>query len=122
MNNFKNETGYTKHGRKQQHQAALPPPRPQLVRPLPSRQQDPLVANMSHPPPVTSVPTTTAPPPAPAPVLAAQPAAATPVEVQEVAPTSASAPAPAPTPTPALALDHLSPMHSASQSEPPPPG
>ncbi|MEQ2167080.1 hypothetical protein GOODEAATRI_000546 [Goodea atripinnis] len=50
VNNFKNETGYTKHGRKQVQHAAPLPPRPQLVRPLQSRQQDPLLVNAANPP------------------------------------------------------------------------
>lgn len=115
MNNFKNETGYTKHARKQVQHASLPPPRPLLARPLHSRQQDPLLANVTHPP-STSVPTT-----------------APQAQVQPPAPTSSTTAAPTPphaaaiesqdaSPAPAPIVDHQSPMHSINQGEPPPPG
>uniref|UniRef100_A0A096M1Q7 E3 ubiquitin-protein ligase RBBP6-like n=1 Tax=Poecilia formosa TaxID=48698 RepID=A0A096M1Q7_POEFO len=67
VNNFKNETGYTKHGRKQVQHATPLPPRPQLVRPLLSRQQDPLLANAAQPAPAIS-PKVEVPPLAPRPL------------------------------------------------------
>lgn len=84
MNNFKNETGYTKHGRKQVQHAAPLPPRPQLVRPLLSRQQDPLLANAAHPAPAIS-PKMEVPPPAPRP-LATAPLVSAPPPVSTAAP------------------------------------
>lgn len=115
VNNFKNETGYTKHVRKQLQNAAPPPPRPQLVRPLHSRQQDPLLANVSHSS-STSVPSAApqaqVPPPAPASAASAAP---TPPHAAAVEGQDAS-------PAPAPVVDHHSPMHSTSQGEPPPPG
>lgn len=117
VNNFKNETGYTKHGRKQVQQAVLPPPRPQLVRPLHSRQQDPLLANISNPP-STSAPTT-APkmenPPV-APPSSFTPPTPSPPPVEAVSEEPNASPVPPPV------SDHLSPVHSSSQGEPPPPG
>lgn len=117
VNNFKNETGYTKHVRKQVQHTAPPPPRPLLVRPLHSRQQDPLMANISQPPPTslpTAAPQVQAAPPAPAAATTADPtpphAAAAAVEEH------------AASPVPAPVIDHHSPMHSTSQGEPPPPG
>ncbi|MEQ2211288.1 hypothetical protein XENOCAPTIV_021234, partial [Xenoophorus captivus] len=80
VNNFKNETGYTKHGRKQVQHAAPLPPRPQLVRPLQSRQQDPLLVNVANPP---SASAPTIPPK---------------VEVTPPAPSAAAPPVPAPPP------------------------
>lgn len=119
VNNFKNETGYTKHARKQVQNAAPPPPRPQLVRPLHSRQQDPLMANVTNPS-STSVPSTApqaqVPPPAPPCVVSAPPTPPTPPHAAAVEEREAS-PAPAP-----VVVDHHSPMHSTSQGEPPPPG
>lgn len=116
VNNFKNETGYTKHARKQLQNSAPPPPRPQLVRPLHSRQQDPLLANITHPS-STSVPSAT--PQAqvlpPAPASAAATAASTPPHAAAVEGQDAS-------PAPAPVVDHHSPLHSTSQGEPPPPG
>lgn len=133
VNNFKNETGYTKHVRKQLQNAAPPPPRPQLVRPLHSRQQDPLLANVTHPPP-TSAPSTApqvqVPPPAPAPVVAPAPVAAAAAATATATATTA-APTPPHTaaiegqdnsPAPPPVVDHHSPMQSTSQGEPPPPG
>lgn len=122
VNNFKNETGYTKHARKQVHHAAPPPPRPQLVRPPHSRQQDPLLANVTKPP--TGVPTSV-------PTTAPQPQVTPPAP--ETAPASVATAAPTPphaaavevqgaSPAPPPVVDHHSPMHSTSQGEPPPPG
>lgn len=129
VNNFRNETGYTKRGRKQVQHAAPPPPRPQLVRPLHSRQQDPLLANVSHPP-STSLPPIAPKAEVPPPALSTATAAATPPT--PVAPATPSPPhaaaieerqaSPAPTPEPAPAVDSHSPEHSNSQSEPPSPG
>ncbi|AWP05381.1 putative E3 ubiquitin-protein ligase RBBP6-like [Scophthalmus maximus] len=120
VNNFKNETGYTKHARKAVQHAALPPPRPQLARPLHSRQQDPLLANVTHPPP-TSVPTAAPPapiqPPAPTPTPPAAAASSPPTPPQAAAVEDREA-----SPAPAPLADHHSPMHSTSQGEPPPPG
>ncbi|XP_037545647.1 E3 ubiquitin-protein ligase RBBP6 isoform X2 [Nematolebias whitei] len=118
VNNFKNETGYTKRGRKQVQPAAPPPPRPQLFRPLHSRQQDPLLANVSHPP-STSVPTTApkseVPPLAPSTAAAATPPApATPSPPHAAAVEEGEA-----SPTPEL-VDSHSPELSNSQDEPPP--
>ncbi|XP_028286675.1 E3 ubiquitin-protein ligase RBBP6-like [Parambassis ranga] len=116
VNNFKNKTGYTKHVRKQVQHAAPPPPRPQLVRPLHSRQQDPLLANVTHPPP-TSVPSTASqaqvPPPAP---VSTDTAAPTPPHVAAAVEEHSASPAPEPV------VDHHSPMHTTSHGEPPPPG
>ncbi|XP_069385512.1 E3 ubiquitin-protein ligase RBBP6-like [Paralichthys olivaceus] len=96
VNNFNNKTGYTKHVRKQVQRAARPPPRPPLSRPLHSRQQDPLLANVTHPPPAsvpTVAPQSQVQPPAPAPSVPAPAAAAAPtpphaaaVEGQDVSP------------------------------------
>lgn len=111
VNNFKNETGYTKHARKQVQHAAPPPPRPQLVRPPHSRQQDPLLPSVTKPP-ATSVPTT-APQPqvtAPAATAAPTPPHAAAVEGQDASPALPPV------------VDHRSPMHSTNQGEPPPPG
>lgn len=127
MNNFRNETGYTKHGRKQVQHAAPPPPRPQLVRPLHSRQQDPLLANVSHPP-STSLPPTAPKAEVPPPAPPTAPAAATPPT--PVAPATPSPPHAAaieerqasPAPAPAPVVDSYSPEHTNSQTEPPPPG
>lgn len=119
VNNFKNETGYTKLVRKQVQNAAPPPPRPQLVRPLHSRQQDPLLANVTPSIP-SSVPQAQIPPPAPASAAAsaasAATAAPTPPHAAAVVEGRDASPAPAPV------VDHHSPMHSTSQGEPPPPG
>lgn len=119
VNNFKNETGYTKCARKLLQNAVPPPPRPQLVRPLPSRQQDPLLANAAHlshtSAPSTTPPQTQAPTPVPAPT---------------------PPPAPSPEPEPAAptpphtatavegkdAVEHHSPPQSTNHGEPPPPG
>lgn len=125
VNNFKNETGYTKRVRKQVQNAAPPPPRPQLVRPLHSRQQDPLMANVTQPPPSAppAAPQAQVPPPAPAPAptpapapAPAAPSAPTPPHAAATVEEQADSPAPAPV------ADHQSPMHSTSHGEPPPPG
>ncbi|CAB1427990.1 unnamed protein product [Pleuronectes platessa] len=50
VNNFKKDPQNTKPVRKQLKQEALPQPRLQMSRPLNSRQQDPLPANVTHPP------------------------------------------------------------------------
>ena len=132
VNNFKNETGYTKLVRKQVQHTVLPPPRLQLSRPLPSRQQDPLLANVTHPPPAvvpTPAPQTQVQPPAPSPP-APLPA---PVSTAATANTAATTAAPIPphaaaiegqdvSPAPAPVADQQSPMHSTGQGEPPPPG
>nr|XP_043883662.1 E3 ubiquitin-protein ligase RBBP6-like [Solea senegalensis] len=115
VNNFKNETGYTKRSRKQVQHATLPPPRPQLTRPLPSRQQDPLLANAIPSPP--SVPTA-------APQSQVQLPVSTPADTS-TAPSSPQATAvdgQDVSTSPAPAADHHSPIHSSSQGEPPPPG
>lgn len=130
VNNFKNETGYTKRVRKQLQNAAPPPPRPQLVRPLHSRQQDPLMANVTQAP-ATSAPITTpqAQVPTPAPAAAAAdaataapapaPAAAlTPPHVAAATAVEGQAASPAPPPV----VEHHSPMQTTSHGEPPPPG
>ncbi|XP_029901813.1 E3 ubiquitin-protein ligase RBBP6-like [Myripristis murdjan] len=110
VEHFKNGTCYSEDVGKQQHQAAPPPPRPQLLKTWGSRQQDPLAANM--PPATSALPTALD--------LPAQPATAPPVDAQEIEPEPGLAPAPVVAPAPAL--EHDSPMHSACQSEPPPPG
>ncbi|XP_034443294.1 E3 ubiquitin-protein ligase RBBP6-like [Hippoglossus hippoglossus] len=119
VNNYKNETGCTKLVRKKVQQAALPPPRLQLSRPLHSRQQDPLLANVTHPPPAsvpTAAPQTQVQPPAPSPPVpgpvstaatATAPPHAAAVEGQDVSP------------APAPVADQHSPMHSTGQGEPP---
>ncbi|XP_060939390.1 E3 ubiquitin-protein ligase RBBP6-like, partial [Limanda limanda] len=118
--------GYSQHLCKQVQQAALPPPRLQMFRPLHSRQQDPLLANVTHPPPAivpTAAPQTQVQPPAPSP----------PAPVSTAATATATAAAPTPphavavedqdvSPAPAPVADQHSPMHSTSQGEPPPPG
>lgn len=115
VNNFKNETGYTKHGRKQVQPAAPPPPRPQF-RPLQSRQQDPLLANVSHPP-STSVPT--AAPKSEVPTLAPSTAAAAtpPTPATPSPPHAAAVEEGEASPTPEL--DSHSPELLTSQDEPP---
>uniref|UniRef100_A0A8C4IS00 E3 ubiquitin-protein ligase RBBP6 n=1 Tax=Dicentrarchus labrax TaxID=13489 RepID=A0A8C4IS00_DICLA len=122
VNNFKNETGYTKHVRKQLQNAAPPPPRPQLLRPLHSRQQDPLLANVTHP--STSAPST-APPaqaPPPAPVASAAATTAAPAAPSAPTPPHAAVEGQDVSPAPPPVVDHHSPMRSTSQGEPPPPG
>lgn len=117
VNNFKNETGYTKHGRKQVQQAVPPPPRPQLVRPLHSRQQDPLLANFSNPPSTSTA--TTAPKTENLPVgtpSAFSPSTPSPPHAEAASEEPNASPATAPV------SDHHSPVHSSSQGEPPPPG
>lgn len=109
VNNFKNETGYTKHARKLVQNSAPPPPRLQLLRH--SRQQDPLVANAS-----TSAPSTTtqvqAPTPTPAPAPEASPPTPPHVSATEGQVASCTPPA----------ADHHSPPKSINHGEPPPPG
>lgn len=86
MNNFRNETGYTKRIRKASAQSSVPAPQPQprVQRPvqplklLNSRQQDPLRA---HTPP-QNPPAAVAPPPAiTPPITVTQQSSATPPEV-----------------------------------------
>lgn len=127
MNNFKNETGYTKRTRKQLQHNVVPQPRLQMTRPLFSRQQDPLLANVTAPP-LTNVPVS-------APQVQVQTPPVTAAAITSAAtspPTAASPDAPTPPPTgeesqdvpksPAPAVNHHSPMHSNNQGEPPPPG
>lgn len=119
VNNFRNETGY-KRVRKAAQNAAPPLPRPQLVRHLPSRQQDPLLVNA---PPST---TPQVKPPAPAPAPAAAPARElTPAPTESSAPTPPHAAADEgrdASPIPPTTVDHHSPAHSTNHGEPPPPG
>lgn len=131
VNNFKNETGYTKRVRKSVQNAAPPPPRLQLVRPLHSRQQDPLLANVSHLS-STSAPSSTtttqvqvpapssspasAPASAPAPARAPSPASAAPTPPHVAVEGKDASPAPS------AVVDHLSPARSTNHGEPPPPG
>lgn len=119
--------------RKAVQNAAPPLPRPQLVRHLPSRQQDPLLINA--PPTTTTVQAkvpapalTPGPVPAPAPPQAPVP---TPALERSSSPADSSAPTPPPdaadegrdsSPAPPAVGDHRSPKHSASHGEPPPPG
>lgn len=128
VNNFRNETGY-KRMRKAVQNAAPPLPRPQLVRHLPSRQQDPLLINA---PPTTSTVQAKAPAPVPAPAPAPpQAPVPTPAPERSSSPTDSSAPTPPPdaadegkesSPAPPAVVDHPSPKHTASHGEPPPPG
>lgn len=97
---------------------APPPPRPLLVRPLHSRQQDPLLANISHPP-STSIPTTAPPVQAPPPAPPAATTAATPPHAAAAAAAVEERDA---SPAPAPVVDTHSPIRSTSQGEPPPPG
>lgn len=123
VNNFKNETGYTKHVRKPIQNSALPLPRPQLVRPLHSRQQDPLLANAAHlssasAPSSTTAPQVQVPPPAPAQTPApAAPSAPTPPHAAAAAAEEQDA-----SPAPPAVADHRSPTPSTNYGEPPPPG
>lgn len=106
VNNFKNETGYTKHARKLVQNSAPPPPRLQLLRH--SRQQDPLVANAS------SAPSTTTQVQAPTPAPAPEPSPPTPPHVSATEGQVASCTPPA--------ADHHSPPKTINHGEPPPPG
>lgn len=121
VNNFKNETGYTKHVRKPIQNSAPPPPRPHLLRPLHSRQQDPLLANVAHlssasAPSSTTAPQVQVPPPAPAQTPApAAPSAPTPPHAAAAEERDAS-------PAPPAVADHRSPTPSTNYGEPPPPG
>lgn len=121
MNNFKNETGYTKHLRKSLQATAPPPPRPQLVRPLHSRQQDPLLANAaqlvsaSAPSNTTPQVQVSAPAPEPAPEPEPDPAPTPPHATAVVEGQDAS-------PAPPSVDDSNSPRQTTSHGEPPPPG
>lgn len=106
VNNFKNETGYTKHARKLVKNSAPPPPRLQMLRH--SRQQDPLVSNASKAAPSNS--STQAPAPAPAP----EPSSPTLTHVS-AAESQVASPAPP-------AVGHHSPPKTVTHGEPPPPG
>ncbi|XP_038141234.1 E3 ubiquitin-protein ligase RBBP6-like [Cyprinodon tularosa] len=129
VNNFKNETGYTKHGRKQLQHAAPPPPRPQLVRPLQSRQQDPLLVNAANPPSVTapSVPPKVEVPlaelSAAAPLVSAPPPVASTASTPPIS-TTTSAPPPVSTttsaPPPVSTTTTSPPPVSATTTAPPP--
>lgn len=107
VNNFKNETGYTKHTRKLVQNSAPPPPRLQLLRH--SRQQDPLVANAS---PTGPSNTTTQVQASPAPAPEASPP--TPPHVSAAEGQDASQTPPA--------GDRHSPPKTVNHGEPPPPG
>lgn len=108
VNNFKNETGYTKHARKLVQNSAPPPPRLQLLRH--SRQQDPLVSNASTTAPSNTNPQVQAPPLAPAP----EPSPPTHPRVS-AAERQVASPAPP-------AVGHHSPPKTVTHGEPPPPG
>lgn len=108
VNNFKNETGYTKHAVKMVQHTAPPPPRLQLLRH--SRQQDPLVANASTSAPSLTATQIQAQTPAPAP----EPSHPTPPHVSATEEQVTS-------PTPP-AVDHHSPPKMVNHGEPPPPG
>ncbi|XP_061882581.1 E3 ubiquitin-protein ligase RBBP6-like [Entelurus aequoreus] len=134
VNNFKNETGYAKHGRKLVHPSVPPPPRLHLSRPLQSRQQDPLMANISQPPAVFSgTPIVTPAPQVQAPPVLPVPAALTATSTTTSTPTPTPPPSPPlphtdvaeegqdASPAPAPNVDHDSPRVSTGQGEPPPP-
>ncbi|CAF93960.1 unnamed protein product, partial [Tetraodon nigroviridis] len=107
VNNFKNETGYTKHVRKLVQSSAPPPPRLQLLRH--SRQQDPLVSNAS-----TAAPSSTSTQvPGPTPTAAPEHSPPT-LSRGSAAESQVASPAPP-------AVGHHSPK-TVSHGEPPPPG
>lgn len=108
VNNFKNETGYTKHARKLVQNSAPPPPRLQLLRQ--SRQQDPLVSNASAAAPSNTNTQVQAPTPAPVPDPS-------PPTLPHVSAAESQVASPAPP-----AVDHQSPPKTVNHGEPPPPG
>lgn len=89
MNNFRNETGYTKRIRKAAAQSSVPTTQlqPRVQRPLQphkilnSRQQDPLRANTppQNPPVAVAPPRSVTPP-----VAVTQPSSVTPTEVDDL--------------------------------------
>lgn len=108
VNNFKNETGYTKHARKLVQNSAPPPLRLQLLRH--SRQQDPLVSNASAAASSTTSTQVQAPTPAPTP----EPSPPT-LPHASAAESQVASPAPP-------AVGHHSPPKTVNHGEPPPPG